>query len=163
MVTRDGEQYHAEIIITTIPWLEFENIAGMPTSVRESIGKLKYSSIQTEYFHKDLDTTAHWIYYPDRELSFHRILVRHNFCENSKGYWTETNGDRINGEADDHNSFFNLYAYPLNTISKPVIMDKILSWGKKHQVIGVGRWGEHKHYNSDVVVELAMDFVETIL
>lgn len=46
---------------------------------------------------------------------------------------------------------------PLNTISKPVIMNKLLSWSRAHQVIGLGRWGEHEHYNSDVVVERAMN------
>ena len=89
--------------------------------------------------------------------------MRHNFCENSKGYWTETNSNRIENKKNSQYKYMNYYAYPLNTISKPMIMDKLLSWSKDHQVIGLGRWGEHKHYNSDVVVELAMNYVESIL
>ena len=53
----------------------------------------------------------------------------------------------------------NEYAYPLNTIQKPGAMAELLSWSKKHGVIGVGRWGEWKHYNSDATVERAMSAV----
>ena len=50
----------------------------------------------------------------------------------------------------------NKYAYPLNTINKPAIMKNILEWSEKQDVIGLGRWGEHQHYNSDVTVDLAI-------
>ena len=83
VTTSDGEKYQAETIITTIPWMEFDEIIGMPDHIRESIGELKFSSIQTEYFAENLDTPCQWIYYPDPKLSYHRILVRHNFCPNS--------------------------------------------------------------------------------
>ena len=57
----------------------------------------------------------------------------------------------------------NQYAYPLNTIKKPEIMKKLLSWSKEKGVIGLGRWGEHQHYNSDVTVDLALKLVKQIL
>lgn len=157
VTTSDGEKYHADKIITTIPWMEFETIIGMPDDIKESIGKLKYSSIQTEYFPEYLNTEAQWIYYPDLKLPYHRILVRHNFCPNSKGYWTETNSERINmEELNDNFKYMNQYAYPLNTIEKPAIMKKLLAWSEEQGVYGLGRWGEHQHYNSDVTVDLAM-------
>lgn len=163
VTTADGEKYHADKIITTIPWMEFETIIGMPDDIKESIGKLKYSSIQTEYFPEHLDTEAQWIYYPDPKLSYHRILVRHNFCPNSKGYWTETNSERIGmEEPNDNFKYMNKYAYPLNTIEKPAIMKKLLAWSEEQGVYGLGRWGEHQHYNSDVTVDLAMKMAETM-
>ena len=84
-----------------------------------------------------LDTKAQWIYYPNPELSYHRILVRHNFCPNSKGYWTETNltrydEDKANKEGKTY--FVNDYAYPLNTIGKQESMQKILSWAKEKEI-----------------------------
>ena len=122
------------------------------------------SSIQTEYFADNIDTPCQWIYYPDPKLSYHRILVRHNFCPNSKGYWTETNSERIDmEEPNNNNKYMNQYAYPLNTIHKPEIMKKLLSWSKEQGVIGLGRWGEHQHYNSDVTVDLAMKLVQEAL
>ena len=56
----------------------------------------------------------------------------------------------------------NQYAYPLNTIEKPTIMDKLLAWSREHGVYGLGRWGEHNHYNSDVTVELGIKLAEEL-
>ena len=164
ITTADGENYYADTIITTIPWMEFDTIIGMPEEIKQDIKELKFSSIQTEYFSDNLDTPCQWIYYSDPKLSYHRILVRHNFCPNSKGYWTETNSERIKmEEPNDNFKYMNQYAYPLNTIKKPEIMKKLLSWSEKNGVIGLGRWGEHQHYNSDVTVELAMKLVDKLV
>lgn len=161
--TSDGESYKADTIITTIPWMEFEHIEGMPETIKSKICQLKYSSVQTEYFSDKLDTKCHWIYYPDSKLSYHRILVRHNFCPNSKGYWTETNSERVAMEKEEGSfKYMNKYAYPLNTINKPEIMNELLTWSRSMGVIGLGRWGEHQHYNSDVTVELAMKLSEEL-
>ena len=56
IIKSDGEKYSAKTIITTIPWMEFERIIGMPDNIRQSIKELKYSSIQTEYHPENLDT-----------------------------------------------------------------------------------------------------------
>lgn len=164
ITTSNGQKYQADIIITTVPWMEFDELVGMPDDIKNSIKELKFSSIQTEYFAQNLDTTCQWIYYPDPKISYHRILVRHNFCPNSKGYWTETNSERIvMEEQNDNFKCMNQYAYPLNTIKKPEIMIKLLSWSKEHDVIGLGRWGEHQHYNSDVTVDVAMKLADSIV
>ncbi len=164
VTTADGERYKVDIIITTIPWMEFDDINGMPCDIKDGIKDLKFSSIQTEYFPENLDTQCQWIYYPDPELSYHRILVRHNFCPNSNGYWTETNSERVDmEEPNDNFKYMNQYAYPLNTIEKPKIMKKLLGWSAEQNVIGLGRWGEHQHYNSDVTVDLAMKLIVKLL
>lgn len=162
VTTNDGSIYQADVIISTIPWMEFDKISGMPEEIVASIKELKYSSIQTEYHDKNLDTKAQWIYYPDLNISYHRILVRHNFCPNSKGYWTETNSERTGMDAPNDNfKYMNKYAYPLNTISKPDIMKKLLDWSNQHGVYGLGRWGEHQHYNSDATVDLAINLANS--
>ena len=164
VTTADGERYTANIIVTTIPWTEFDEIVGMPGDIKESLGDLKFSSIQTEYFSENLDTECQWIYYPDPKLPYHRILVRHNFCPNSKGYWTETNSERVDmEEPNDNFKYMNRYAYPLNTIRKPEIMKRLLAWSAEKSVFGLGRWGEHQHYNSDVTVDLAMKKAEKLI
>lgn len=161
VVCKDGEVYAGETIITTIPWLEFERISGMPEPLFQAIKKLKSSSTQIEYVPENMATKAQWIYYPQREVSYHRILVRHNFCPDSKGYWTETNKDRIEPE-NGRFRYMNEYAYPLNTVDKPRIMDKLLAWAQKEKIYGLGRWGEHEHYNSDAVVELAVKLADKL-
>lgn len=164
--TTDGNEYDADIIINTIPWTTFREIKGMPVEIWESIGKLKYTAIETRYYDEELDTEAQWIYYPDPKFAYHRILVRSNFCGGGKGYWTETNAQRISmfpDTATGRYCYMNEYAYPLNTIGKMQIMKKLLSWCREKDVIGLGRWGEWQHYNSDVTVEKALKLVEEIM
>jgi protoporphyrinogen oxidase len=163
VTTADGEKYSADAIITTIPWMEFDEIIGMPEKIKASIRELKDRSIQTEYFPENLNTDSQWIYFPSPDLSYHRILVRHNFCPESRGYWTETNSVRVDMKKTNNNfRYMNQYAYPLNTIRKPEIMKELLYWSKEHGVYGLGRWGEHCHYNSDVTVDLAIKLAKEI-
>ena len=188
--TDTGEAIAAGTIVTTIPWREFRRISGMPAELIASIQKLRASAVETRYRRQRLDTPAQWIYVPDEEIPYHRILVRHNFCEGSRGYWTETRQERTNlfatclfetclfgtclserphetgDEKNDCDSgddiFLNPYAYPLNTLGKPEIMKELLDYCAGKGIYGLGRWGEHCHYNSDVVVELAMNLAERL-
>lgn len=162
VAAKDGSVYQAENIITTIPWLEFEEIIGMPEEIRSMIKKLKYSSVETRYYSENMDTDAHWIYYPNNDLAYHRILVRHNFSLGSKGYWTETRKERICMITDDNFNYLNKYAYPLNTKEKPEIMKSILEFGRENNIYGLGRWGEHQHYNSDITVNLSMKLAQQL-
>lgn len=59
-------------------------------------------------------------------------------------------------------SYMNAFAYPLNTMGKPEIMKELLAFCETKNVYALGRWGEHSHYNSDLVVELAMHLAEKI-
>lgn len=163
ITTKAGETYEAEKIITTIPWTCFEQITGMTDEINESIKKLKSSAIETRYVSKQLDTPAQWIYVPDEKEPYHRILVRHNFCQGSKGYWLETRKERVSlYKEEGEYAYMNEYAYPLNTIGKPEIMKNLLAYCEEKQIFGLGRWGEHCHYNSDLVVELAMNLAGRI-
>ncbi len=149
-----NDEFKADIIINTIPWTEFREIKGADSSITERIRSLKYSSVVTEYYGENMNTDAQWIYYPEESKDYHRILVRHNFCPNSGGYWTETNLTRYKESSRPH--FVNKYAYPLNTIGKNETMAELLSDMKKRDIIGLGRWGEWQHFNSDLVVERAL-------
>ena len=161
--TEDGRCFEAETIITTIPWNCFENLSGMPEDIQASIRQLKTSAIETRYVPEQLDTRAQWLYIPDEEKPYHRILVRHNFCQGSRGYWLETRKERVplfKGKAEY--CYMNEYAYPLNTIGKPEIMKRLLIFCADKGIYGLGRWGEHCHYNSDLVVELAMNLAQRL-
>lgn len=161
----NGEMYQADCIITTIPWTSFEQIYKLPPDLTEEIAKLKSSAVEIRYVPKNMDTQAQWIYYPDDHLAYHRILVRHNFCKGSRGYWMETRKERIGMYEENENSYryLNEYAYPLNTLEKPGIMEKLLSFMQKRQIYGLGRWGEHNHYNSDVTVERSMHLAQKLV
>ena len=152
-------EYSADRIIVTIPWKGIKDHINLPDKYVSDIGALKYSSIVTQYVPEDLDTKAHWIYYPDPERSYHRILVRHNFCPGSKGYWTETNLTRYDRKEADRSGeiyFVNEHAYPLNTRGKQEMMRRFLEYASSKGITGLGRWGEWQHYNSDVTMKRAM-------
>lgn len=159
--TLEGHEYGGRVIINTIPWRMFREIDGMPDNLKASIRRLKHTGVQVKYIPHGMNTKAHWIYYPDLSLSYHRIFLRHNVLQGSKGMWTETNANRI--EPPDGNfAYMNEYAYPLNTIGKPGIMKQLLEWCRRQNVYGLGRWGEHEHYNSDLTVELAMKLADSL-
>ena len=158
--------YKADRIVVTIPWTSVGEHINLPEKLAAGLDALKYSSIVTEYCRGTLDTTAHWIYYPDPHKSFHRILVRHNFCPGSKGYWTETNLTRYDTEdaqKDGRIFFINEYAYPLNTIGKQELMKQFLDHTSSKGIYGLGRWGQWQHFNSDVVMQLAMELADNML
>lgn len=162
--TASGETFQGDVVITTIPWMEFEEMKGMPEELAAARKKLKVSAVETRYRREDLDTPAQWVYLPDPQIPCHRILVRHNFCQGSRGYWMETRLERVKmfSEQDESCRHVNPYAYPMNTVEKPEIMKRLLAFGGQRQVYGLGRWGEHSHYNSDVVVERAMDLADEL-
>ena len=150
----------AEVIVNTSPWTAFESIAGISAAARDAIDALKHTSVDIEYVGKNLDTPAQWIYLPDPSLPEHRLLVRHNFCPGSRGYWKETRRERSPELKPGTERFTMDYAYPLNTIGKNELMRSLLDELAASKVHGLGRWGEWQHYNSDLVVDLALKFAD---
>lgn len=155
-----NEEFIAEKIICTIPWTEFKEIIGIEEQCVQNIRKLKYNSIVVEYIPEQLQSDAHWIYCPDLNLPYHRILNRNSFSQ-GKGYWTETNWLRYKKKVDER-VFLNKYAYPLNTVEKPRIIKTVMETMKENNIFGLGRWGEWEHYNSDVVVQRALELANRI-
>lgn len=160
--TEEGKYYCADHIITTIPWRAFREIRNMPERLTNHILHLEHTQIQTEYFGGDAGTDAHWVYCPDPAREYHRILVCGSFYQGGRGYWTETNVKRASGELKGVRKYINDYAYPLNTVDKPRQMEELLSWCGEREIYGLGRWGEHMHYNSDVVIRKAFILFEKL-
>ena len=156
-------KYEADCIVNTAPWASFGELSGISERAADVVRGLMYSSVDVDYFAENLNTEAQWIYYPDPKLSYHRILVRHNFCSGARGYWTETNSMRAKPLAGGAFRHTTKYAYPLNTIGKNEAMAELLGELKRSKVYGLGRWGEWQHYNSDVVVERAMGLADSFL
>jgi UDP-galactopyranose mutase len=135
-------------------------MAGISEASRNAIADLRYSSVHIDYVSADMATDAHWIYYPDPALAYHRVLVRHNFCPGSKGVWTETNAARAQPLVPGDSRYESRHAYPLNTIGKNEAMQTLLGELRAKSVLGLGRWGEWQHYNSDVVVSRALSLAD---
>lgn len=153
-----NREIQAEQIVNTVPWPEFA--ASLPEEIAKEVGNLRYTSVDIDYFARKNRTDSHWTYFADPELSYHRILHRENFAPGTRGFWTETNSTRAAAPGDYH--YRNPYAYPLNTIRKPEQIGRILKWAASHRIIGLGRWGEWEHMNSDVAMEKGMKLAESL-
>lgn len=158
----DNTVYSGKNIIFTIPWTTISGYVNCDNDIAASVKELKHTGTEIKYVAENLDTKAHWIYFPSPQKSYHRILVRHNFCEGSRGYWLETNLNRVDEKVGDGPAFVNEYTYPLNTINKPEVIKNILEYMRSNGIYGCGRWGEHEHYNSDATVERAMTLCEEL-
>lgn len=160
--TAAGEAIGADCIVNTAPWRSFTELRGLDESLRQGVSRLLHTSVETRYFSGRMDTPAQWVYYPDDALPYHRILIRHNFSRSERGYWTETNANRVQPGGEEF-AYRNEYNYPLNTVHKPDIMKRLLSFARERGVYGLGRWGEHEHYNSDLTVEKALSLADAFL
>jgi protoporphyrinogen oxidase len=153
--------YRAKTVINTIPWQCFIHCDGIPSNVIDAIKHLEYTSIRVTYHDEEMDSRAHWIYVPDENIPFHRILCRQNFCPGSHGYWTETNLKRINGDGEW--SYVNKYAYPVNTADREKHISVVFDWARSNSIYPLGRWGQWEHINSDVTVARAIEAAVSLI
>lgn len=142
----------AEHVIMAAPWHEIAS--SLPAQAQDLVERLQYTSVDIDYYPEASTSDAHWTYYADPSLSYHRTINRDNIIAGSKGHWTETNAKRRAQPGAAH--FENQYAYPINTLDKPQAIRELLEMMKKRNIHGLGRWGEWEHMNSDVAVERGM-------
>lgn len=154
--------FTADVIVNTAPWPVFERIDGLSPESRAAIAGLRHTSVDIDYVAEDLDTPAQWIYQPDPALPEHRWLIRGNFYPGARGYWRETRVGRNPPLLPGAFRAPNDWAYPLNTIGKNEAMAALLAETSTHGVLGLGRWGEWQHYNSDLVVQRALALAEKL-
>lgn len=149
-----NDRWQAETIISSIPWTLWSGYCDLPKEIVEAMAVLKNAPIDVDYYSETLDSPAHWVYEPDESIAHHRLLLRANFASGARGYWTEANATRsLQSEAV---RFHNEFAYPINNLGKPEAVEKILAWGRTHNIIGLGRWGRWEHMNSDIAVAEAL-------
>ena len=145
----------SDMIVNTIPWDTWLKIGAIPQCLHSAANDLKYSSIDVDYHPVHVESPAHWIYEPSQKVAYHRLLLRHNFYKGARGYWTETNVKRSASLSGFRHR--NTFAYPVNTLAKPIAIDRILSWAKGMNILSLGRWGLWEHMNSDVAVQKAIE------
>ena len=155
--------FKSKYIINTVPWVEVDKSSALPSVISKNIQSLKYSGIDIDYYAENKNTDAHWIYVPDIKTSYHRKLIRCNFIDSAKGYWTETNSKRRVDGGKNTIRFKNKYAYPINTTHKTESIIYILEWFKKNKIYGLGRWGAWEHMNSDIATVKAIELANYLL
>ncbi len=153
--------WRAEHVFNSAPWHDWLNWSSLPGSIAEDISALSNASIDVDYVPDTLDSDAHWIYEASENLPHHRRLLRANFCPGSRGHWTEANSKRSAESAVWRHT--NPYAYPVNTIDKPMHIARILEWAGTNRITGFGRWGTWEHMNSDIAVKNALALGKTVI
>jgi len=154
-------RWQAETIISSIPWTLWPKYCELPESVVSAISRLKNAPIDVDYHSETLNNPSHWIYEPEENISYHRLLLRSNFVLGAHGYWTETNVNRSRETSGIR--FRNEFAYPINTQGKPKAVDHILDWAHLHGIVGMGRWGRWEHMNSDIAVAEALQLADGLI
>ncbi len=155
-------RYQADYIVNSIPWTIWTQAGPLPEEIRQAVGQLVQVPIDVDYVAETLPSDSHWTYDPDEAKSYHRVLLRANFCPGARGYWTETNSARAVGDGSSDGSggpgfrHRNEYAYPVNTLEKPAAVARIGAWAQENRILPLGRWGQWEHMNSDVAVSLAI-------
>ncbi len=154
--------FRYEHLLSSIPWTLWPRVAAVPADVQAAIARLEYTSVDIDYYPEDTGSRAHWIYIPDEQRTYHRILGRHNFCGGARGYWTETNAVRAGPERTGGWRRRNPFGYPLSTRDKPGAVAAVHAWAAGQAILPLGRWGRWEHMNSDVAVQLALEAVDAL-
>jgi protoporphyrinogen oxidase len=147
-------RWKAQYLFNSAPWHCWKNWSSIPEAITEDINNLHHVGIVVDYVSETLTSNAHWIYEPDETLPHHRKLLRANFCTNARGHWTETNATRLAPQAGWRHT--NPFAYPVNSVDKPLRIARVLNWAEANGIIGFGRWGAWEHMNSDIAVKSAI-------
>ena len=143
-------EFAADVIVNSIPWSVWAKAGALPTEIASAADGLVSVPIDVDYHGENSAGPSHWIYEPDERISYHRILARSNFAPGSRGHWTETNA-RVSPDTDGFRHR-NEFAYPVNTLDKPVLVERIHRWAEAENILPLGRWGHWEHMNSDVAV-----------
>jgi protoporphyrinogen oxidase len=164
---RDGadwivnEQYSTPVIVNTIPWRVFHTkVTGAPELDHE-LDRLQTSSLVVSLHEAPYTHGWHWCYDPNPGALHHREFFIRNFAPHSAphGLFRETGGLRFVPSPDALYTHHNQHAYPIPVRGHADASARVQRTYAELGVIGVGRWGQHRYFNSDVCIREAMRFV----
>ncbi len=164
-VWRVNDAIDAEVVISTIPWATIHTAEGNDLSLEGDISKLRWSSLVVSLFEENYSHDWHWLYCPDENISHHREFFIHNFARHSApgGTYRETNAKRWKAGKGEIYSHTNPIAYPIPLRGHAGAAMAVHEHYAARRLYGVGRWGQHSYFNSDVCIHEAMLLVKHLL
>lgn len=110
-----------------------------------------------------LKTDQHWLYFPQKNLPFFRIVFNSNFSQLRKNYCALTL-EITNGQYHDEINNLNLfdgkiisrfekkipYFYPIPTLDRDEILEKINKYLQDKQIYSIGRFGAWKYESGNM-------------
>ena len=163
-VWRINGDIDADIVVNTAPWSAIHAAVGGNPALDESVARLKVSGIYVSLHEETYSHDWHWRYCPDESLRYHREFFIHNFAPSSgeDGVYRETNVKRwVPGQGEIF-ATRNDAAYPIPVRGHAAAISAVREHYARQKLYGVGRWGQHSYFNSDVCIREAMLFVETL-
>jgi protoporphyrinogen oxidase len=153
-----NETYNAELIVNTIPWTAVHAVTEGAPSVAGELPHLQTSGLVVTLHEQEYDHDAHWTYIPDADIPHHREFYIRNFAPHSApgGIFRETNARHYKGLPGTRAAHHSEHAYPIPLRGHSAAATAVWSAYAEQGVIGVGRWGQHRYYNSDVCIREAM-------
>lgn len=161
-----NERYAARTVVNTIPWASLAAVtAGVP-EMGDDLARVRTTGlVVTLHDDEAYDHDWHWNYVADPDLAHHREFFIRNYAPYSRasGIYRETNPRRFVAGKPALATFRNEHAYPVPVKGHTGAARRVWETFAGLGIIGVGRWGQHRYYNSDVCIREAMRFASGYL
>jgi UDP-galactopyranose mutase len=127
-------------------------------AIDDDLARLQTSGLVVTLHEEAYDHGDHWTYIPDPDIPYHREFYIRNFAPHSapNGIHRETNARYFRGLQGMQAVHHSQYAYPIPVQGHDAAAKAVWSAYAELGVVGVGRWGQHRYYNSDVCIREAM-------
>ena len=186
VILANGTSEAFDYLVSTVPLPEFPNmIKGMPAHIQEAFKKLRWNSIFNLNLgvEQSFPSQRHWVYFPQKDLSFFRVGFFHNFsggntprgrsslyAEVSYSEHKPIDKKKICGRIKEDLKKVGLlsgkdsilaadindikYGYPIYDKNYARAKKKIFDFLSKNQVIPCGRYGSWRYMSmEDVILE----------
>lgn len=153
-----NDRYRTEMVVNTIPWSLLHSVTSGGPPIDDELARMQTSALVVTLHEERYTHDRHWTYVPAPEKAHHREFYIHNFAPHSapNGFFRETNARYFRGGSSALAVHHNEHAYPIPVKGHSEAAKLVWSAYAELAVIGVGRWGQHRYYNSDVCIREAM-------
>jgi protoporphyrinogen oxidase len=161
---RINDEVDTEVVINTAPWPAIHNAIVNHPDLDRSISRIQTSALVVSLYEEPYEHDWHWLYISSDALPHHREFFIHNFAPHSahNGLYRETNLKRWSHQTGEIFSWVNDAAYPIPVRGHAAAIRNILDTYAEKKLYGLGRWGQHSYFNSDVCIREAMLFVKRL-
>jgi hypothetical protein len=156
-----NDAYSAPMVVNTIPWRALHPTTGGALKLDRELERLRASPLVVSLHEEPYSHNWHWCYVPDLEKAHHRAFYIRNFAPHSapNGFFRETHEQRFTRQPGMLHVHHNEHAYPIPLKGHASASATVWNAYAELGVVGVGRWGQHRYYNSDVCIREAIKLV----
>lgn len=159
-------EHRCRHLVNTAPWKHIQAALAPAeaAALAPFLPRLQTNSVVVSLFEQPYEHDWHWCYLPDLKIAHHREFFIHNFAPHSRpdGVYIETNRRRWSPRADALREHVNEDAYPIPVLGHAAAIRGLLDVCRPWRLHGLGRWGQHNYFNSDVCIHEVMQFVECL-